>query len=725
MDTQKTNRTQQRETEQLTELLALIHLALKNIQLYPPGHSLVKTRLAVAHQLLTKVLNTKKNLLFGIARDIITFKELPLGKESPACAAFAKILSRHEIASLSFSAGVSQHSLFLFLKEVGILPEQNQSGKNLQQKLSSLHIPHIEIETIDYNYFDRTDTTDPNTINGASAPLTWLSFSQKLTSGILGYVGNGKGTANSPQLAAPETLAAAINKHSNKHPEVIQQFSTLLDQMLRQGPQSNDTSASFGGKELSRILASLNPSLRDQFLNTTLERCDQNMSRNSPEKVLEKFSDSVVLDMVKQVNKKEVTVSPALLNLIEKLSRMRFTAATATPASITGQENIDDLLTPEHYNKHVDPQYHSTLQKLAGSPSAPPSPSPEFPLDEHLASLEEDHLNRQIVRATLLFMDSSEREKEYAELSAKLMEICQILPDSGAFDLLISTNNTLQQHAAEKKSEAVRKIATQCIQQLTEPDFIDYVFSILPEISEQEKQEAINFLSLLCPGILDKLLKIFCMKPKVPEDDPLVTLFKAFRMESLTRIFTVLPKVSTINMQRLLVLVQYLGLQGTVRLLHPLLDHEETNIRLQVLDLLLPINDDEAVATLVSMLESKDEYTVDSAIEICNNHTIAAVVPNLLKLLQYTFVKQAAIERNRKLFLILGRIGDPQALPSLEKIAFTKWPLLRQEVATMKRILFYSLKGYRDRDRINLVKKGMKINDDEIRKICQTLILTS
>ena len=722
MDNQQTNRIQQRETKQLTELLAFIHLALKNIQLYPPGHTLVKTKLTVAHQLLTKILNTKKTLLFGIARDIITYKELPLGEESPACSAFAKILSRHEIASLSFSSGVSQHSLFLFLKAVGVLPEQNKSGKNLQQQLSSLHIPHIEIEKIDYDYFDRVNNSDANTKNGASNTLTWLSFTQKLTSGILGYVGDSKGTANGAPFAAPETLAAAINKHASKHPEIIQQFGTLLDQILQQTPQGDEASASFGGKELSRILDSLNPGIRDQFLSTTLERCDQNMTHNNPEKILGKFSDSVVLDMVQQVNKKNVNVSPALLNLIEKLSRMRFTPATASATSIAKQKNIANLLDPDHYNKHVDPKYHSSLQKIAGSPPSPPSPSAAFPLDAHLASLEDDQLNRQIVRATLLFMDRAEGEKEYAELAAKLMEICLILPDSGAFDLLQLTCNTLKQQAAEKKSKAAREIAAECILQLTAPDFLDFIYSILPEISEEERQEAIHFLSILCPDILDKLLKIFCMKLSVPEDDPLVTVFKAFRLETLTRVFTILPKATSITVQRLLVLVQHLGLQGTIRLLHPLLDNEDTNIRLQVLNLLLPINDEEAVATLVSMLESKNEHIVESALEICNNHSIAACVPNLLKLLEYQFVKQTALERNRKLFLILGRIGDPQALPSLEKIAFTKWPFLRQQVSTMKRILFYSLKGYRNKDRIHLVEKGMKIKDEEIRKICKTLL---
>ncbi len=723
MSDQKTKQPQNKETAQLTELLSLIHLALKNIQLYPAGHNLVKNRLALAHQLLSKILLAKQTLLFGIARDIITFEEQPLGKDSPASSFLAKILSRHEIASLKFSYGVSQHSLFLFLKTVGILPEQKRSGKNLQQNISSLNIPHIDIEIIDYNYFDRQDITDSGANNGGTAPLSWLTFTQKLTSGILGHSGiHNKTDGKNFDVTAPETLAAAINSHAPKHPEIIQQFSSLLDQMLQQSQEKNRSPSSFGGKELSRILTSLNPELRDQFLTTTLERCDQNMNHGNPEEILGKFSDSVVLDMVQQVNKKNVRISPALLTLVEKLSRMRFSPDPATSSSIARQSKLSNLLDPEKYNQQVEKEYHNTLRKLASSP-APSHPSPSgFPLEEYLATLEEDHLNRQIIHATLIFMDQSDEETEYTRLAHKLMEISLLLPDAGAYDLLQETFKVLKKQAAEKKPAVLRKIASQCVEQLTAPDFLDYIYSMLPEASATEQQEAIAFLELLCPDILGKLIKIFCMKPNIPENDLLVGIFRTFRLETLTRTFTILPKTTNINVKRLLILVQYLGIQGTVRLLHPLLDNNDTDIRMQVLGLLLPTHDEEATATLISMLESENEYIVDSAIELCNTHHPPAAVPHLLKLLEYQFFKAAAFERNRKLFLVLGHVGDKRALASLEKIAFTKWPLQRQKIIQMKRILFYSLKGYHPEDRLHLIRRGMKINDEEIHKICNSLL---
>jgi len=719
VDTTNQRQKQNQETQQLTELLSFLYLALKNIQLYPIGHSMVKNRLAIAHQLLSRILINRKTILFGVARNVITYDGDPIGADSQACTAFARVLSRHEVASMAFSYGVMQHSLFLLLKAVGVLPEQNQSGKNLQQQLSSLNLPHIDVEIINYDYFDRSAETDSP--QAAAAPLTWLSFTQKLTSGILGF--SGKSEATGSRMAAPEALAAALNRQAGRQPEIIELFSSLLDQMLQQDSRESLTSASFGGREFSKIIASLNPELRTQFLNTTLERCDRNMVHNSPEKLLETFSDTVVLDMIRQINKKKVQVSPALLNLIRKISKIRFTAEPTTPGAIARQREIDNLLDPESYNINVSEKYHDTLQNLAAGPAAPTPQQAAFPLEEHLQTLEESHLNRQIVRATLLFMHQTDDALEYQSLAEKLIEICLVLPDNGAFNLLQTTVKLLRKQARNKKSESIRKTAEASLEKLTSLDFLDYIYSILPEKTEEERRAAAGLFNLLCPDILDKLLTIFSMSQKVSEDDLLVIIFKVFRLETLTRVFTVLPKTKTSNtLLKLLTLIEYLGIQGTVRLLHPFLDHEDPAIRIRILGLLLPIHDKEAGATLASMLESKNENTVNTAIELCETHRPAACVPGLINLMEYQFIKQTSIERNKRLFMILSNIGDSRALPALEKIAFTKWPFHRDQVMTMKRILFYSLKGYPPHERKNLLKKGLQLKDKEILKICDALL---
>ncbi len=707
-----------KDEQQLIELLSFLQIALKNIRLYPSGHDVVQARTNAAHQFLTRLLAKKKILLFGVAKNIITYGGHPIGEKVAACSAFATILGLHDIASVTFSTGVSQHSLFSFLKAVGVPPEHRQTTKTLQEELDSLKVSQITIETVDYDYFNRVQGK-----NGKNSPgerLTWLAFAKKLTSGGLGTSGeNHDGHLGTGGSSAPEALAAAINEQAKQQPQIIQDFSTLLDNML-QGPLESSAPTSFGGKELDTILTSLNPDLREQFLRTTIERCDHNRLHTDPEKIFTNFSDNLVYDMMQQVNEQGVTVSPALLQLIQKLSQIRFTPDSAiTPAM--SDKQVESTLESRKYKEFVSKGYQDTLEKLSSTDSGARNAAPEgFSIGLHLATMEEDHLNTQLVQAILIFMKEAEDE-EYEQLADKLMSFTFQLPEEGAFTLLHVIAETLMQHTTEKQSQASREVAGKCLKEMTAPDFLDYIHLSLKDASEQKKKAAIAFLILLGPRILKRLLKRFCMQRDISEKDPLVSVFKTFRVKTLTIIFTKIPNENANIVLRLLTLVTYLGTDGLARILHTLLDHYDSEVRDRVLDLLLPLHDEKSIKLLQSMLKSKEEHVVEAAIAQCNKHSLPQCTPELVKLLTPQLMKKAGIERNRKLFIILGRIGDKHALPMLEEIANAKWPFHQELIANMKQILYYSLKGYRPGERMKMVKLGLKSQDEKIRQICSAL----
>ncbi len=698
---------------------------MKNIRLYPAGHDLVKTRTKAAYQLLSKLLAKNKTLLFGVARDTITFGEKNLGVDSPSCSAFAKALSRNEIASLTFEQGVSQHSLYLFLKAVGVLPEHRSNEKTLEQELAALNIPHIGIVTVNYMDFDRvqgsTGHGDDNGLAGEKTDsATWLEFATRITHGTFGQPGAVSESSGGRVSPGPEALATAINANAHKQPDIAQQFSFYLDQMLQ---QKNPSQASMSGGELSTVLTSLNPQIRDQFLRATLQKCDQNREQNNPEKLLRGFSHNLIKDMLQLITEKDAAVSPSLLNLIHNLSRIHSTAPKTPTPSAMDSEKMSSLLAPEKYDQYVSREYQQTLQHLSGPrPSEHASP-PDFPLEQHLLTMEDTHLTRQIIRATLFFMEATKEAQDYRELANRLMEFTRQLPEAGEFDLLLKIAKVLKRHTVKKESTAIIEIAANSFAELTEEEFLDYVYSALLEAANaEERQKAILFFLFFGADILDKLIQIFCMQQTVDEDNLLLPVFNTFRVQTLTAIFTILPKVNEARAKKLLLLVQYLGARGTAPLLHPLLAHDNPEIQLQVLNILLPLNDKKSFDTVEAMLSSKNDMQIETAIDLCNKHKLMESVPALLNLLDYQVIKESAIARNRTLILTLGRIGDKRALPALEKIAFSKWPFHRKLVRNMKQILFYSLKGYQHADRINLVKKGLQLKDEEIRKICNTLL---
>jgi hypothetical protein len=76
---------------------------------------------------------------------------------------------------------------------------------------------------------------------------------------------------------------------------------------------------------------------------------------------------------------------------------------------------------------------------------------------------------------------------------------------------------------------------------------------------------------------------------------------------------------------------------------------------------------------------------------------------------------------NEELIRALGEIGDPLAIPELEKLARSSWPLYTQSLSRMKATLFESLVRYPKESIAGLLAIGERMNDDRIKRACRKL----
>ena len=76
---------------------------------------------------------------------------------------------------------------------------------------------------------------------------------------------------------------------------------------------------------------------------------------------------------------------------------------------------------------------------------------------------------------------------------------------------------------------------------------------------------------------------------------------------------------------------------------------------------------------------------------------------------------------NTEIIKVLGEIGDPRAIPDLEKFARANWSLYPQRLLEMKEALFESLGRYPKASIQNLVKIGERLNSEKIKKACRKL----
>jgi hypothetical protein len=77
--------------------------------------------------------------------------------------------------------------------------------------------------------------------------------------------------------------------------------------------------------------------------------------------------------------------------------------------------------------------------------------------------------------------------------------------------------------------------------------------------------------------------------------------------------------------------------------------------------------------------------------------------------------------KNETIITALGKIGNPNAIPVLEKLAKSKRAIWSKGLNKMKLALYESLHGYELSQITSLLKIGQVSEDNRIRQICQSI----
>ena len=655
---------------------------------------------------------------------------------------FAETLSNHGIASLTFHKEVSKKSLISFFQLLALPPEEAAGEHGIQQELANQGSSHIDIVTVDYNLFQLSEK-DGQTVAGATksrghrnANATWIRFTNRLIRG--GFEDSDEsdlGSNNEGQSAAggdPVRLANFINENKLNIAANLNSYGAMLDGMLastisqhHDAPAESQETAEpscISGAESSMVvtmLDELNPALRRQFLATTLDKCQKNI-KNNPSRLLSQLSSKLIYEMEDIANEAGREISPALLSLIQGLSTDPGIQSLDDVVPSSPHE-IKTLMAREQYEDYVDPDYDALLQ-LLGKNKKPIEPPVGFVLEEEENTFTDPYLASQTSQLMLALMENTESEEEYSRYGQKLIEVALDLPSLGNFSQVETISDTLVRHASNHPSLSIQELAKDCLHRIEGREYVESIAALLPEASSRDKIIAVQALIDRGPQAVSELLDFYCDEKERSLKKKLERFFHSHRVETLVEIIHRVPRAKPITVLLLLDLAKQVGVGGAAPLLHPLLSRHDDSIRMTTLELLLPLQDREAVQYLRDMLQSSDESAVLQALTLAWKHKTAPLLADIIALLNYHCLKKKTIQRNSRIILALSGLGDASALPALEKLATSTLLFHANEIKKMKEALFLSLTSYPLNSVLPLCKKGLSSKQQEIREICSSIL---
>ena len=723
----------------LSEAVIELNISRKNVGIYPPGHVQITKSIERAYLILQQLFEIRSEMTLGVAKDTLLVGQDYLDRKNPVYRDFALSMNQQEIATVTFLSGLEKDELVRFHRILTTKPEEIRASGGIIKIMAEAGITHIRIQSVDYNSLHVTEEQEifkahPHAGGrDESGSELWQDFVTHLSAGTLAGPGQGVLLKDMEQID-PAELARLLNERKLDVKSAVESYDQIISTYVRgtaekkQLTQEQSTTLA----KMNALVNDLHPELRKQFLSVAFKNiATQKGSPVAAEAVIGGFTDDMVIEMLGQASAEGREISPTLAGLVGKLAKAQNDASTGQRHDKSEQpeegsaplafqpEHMQKLFDREKYEEYVSDDYQTMLKKISeGSPSS----AEQFALEEHLESVEEVHLDFQIGRALLAFLEENIEEEDYKEFAQQIVTIMPQFLETGNFELLSDIFETFRRHSTDKPAKSIREIAEKSRKYFFDPIFIAKALNAFDRWMREKGQAASRFIQALGPDTIPGLMDIFSQDESVGGRRILFDLLCRFGDPAVLEAQKRLGAPQAYTVRNLLILLGRAGSAASIPHVQPLLQHQNQTVKLEALSTLLKLKDPEAVDPLRKAIHDKDPDVAFKAVALAGQHRITDVTGDVLSKIKRVILFETDYVENEEIIKVLGNIGDPRAIPDLEKLSRATWSLYPQSLMHMKETIYSSLARYPREKIAGLLMVGEKLNSDTIRRTCSRLM---
>lgn len=728
------------DTQLLSEAVIELNISRKNVGIYPPGHIQITKSIDRAYEILQKMFEIRAEMTLGVAKDTLLVGQDYLDQKNPVYRDFALSMNQQEIAAVTFIRGLEKDELVRFHRILTTKPEDIRASGGISKAMADASIPHIRIQAIDYNSFHVTEEQEifrSQVKAGGEKPGTglWQDFVSHLSAGTLAGQGTQGVSIKDAEQIDPAELARLLNERKLDPNAALQSYDRIISDHMRGRTEKRQLTKEQSATliNMSKLLQDLHPELRKQFLSVAFRNISTHATAIDADDLVGGFTDDMVIDMLKQASFEGKEISPTLTGLLGKLTKaqaqstakgttqklsMDVVQAASNAAQIL-PEHMEKLFNRENYEEYVTEDYEAMLKRLTEGPGVG---AELLPVEEYAKTLDDEHLDFQIGRALLAFMEENIDEEDYREFSQKLIAIMPGFLQSGNFHLLWDIFETLRKHTTEKPVKGIRESAEEARKAFTNPEFISQALNAFELWMRDKGQEAAGLIQSLGPETVPGLMDVFSKDESLSGMRVVFNLLCIFGEPAVREAQKRLRDPRAYYVKNLLILLRRAGNYKTIPYIKPLLQHKNEDVKVEALNTLLKLKDPDAVKLLRDAIRSTDPDIAFKAVALAGQYRVNEVTEDVLSKIKRAVLFETDYAENGEIIKVLGEIGDSRAIPDLEKLARATWTLYPKSLLRMKEQLFESLGRYPQASIIGLIRIGERLESDKIKRACAKLM---
>jgi HEAT repeat protein len=714
---QKANDPEVAQIDAIARVVVDLHIARRNLSIYPPTHEQVKQSVRKAYDGLSKVLESRESFTLAVMKDELALDETPLPDGNPISKEFAHILKQYQVATLTFGQALDESELIRFLLLIGSDQDEVSDQGGIEAAAEVCNLTHINLAAVDYSKLQLTEEREIQRSNDPDRQVSvWQQYVTQMLSGPSDQ--EGPREPDNDTLLNPDELATLLNQKQLD----VHQALAMYDEILSAAAQTPDDApqSSQGLQNFQTMIKELGPQLRQQFLSATLRGCAASQSERGTARLLQGLGADLIVQMIRQANAGGEGISPSLLSFIKKMGHLGITTEPLPAQDDSDQaglssEQVSSLLAHEQYDHYVDEDYGILLDDLAEDDQSADSGSAAESLSEQLAQcMDTSHITGHVGRAMMELMGQSADAEEYRSWARQLSYLLDDLLETRAYDGLAKTLAFVRGELVHPDKDNA-KIAETVMDRFESPEFAARAVERILKSRGEDEAQGIDFLVQLGePVVVEIMDRLSTGETEIERKKLLQTLEKFGPLaarEAVERLGD--PRLNFLRM--MIQIVRRLGDRHAVDHLRPLLDHADTGIRLEALGTLLRYQNSWGLIRLRELIGAPWSDDARQAIALAGTCKVAEVVPLLVGYVR----RRGDVQRQEASIRALGRIGDVRAVPVLDKLARRRWTISKRHQAHLKQVIFESLDGYADHDILDLLHFGIKEKDAAVRSNCE------
>ena len=716
---------------QVAELVRALALGWKNLAAYPPGHPALASSLGLVHRRLNELRGPAGDVVLGIDSDGLLYGSEKI--DSTTAQKFAQALFMRGVAVLRFAPDTEARDLEVFLR---LLASPADPHRGIWEDLTAAGVMHINLQPVDYSGVQITDTLNAPPPD-ENQPSLWEEIlrammegqelsdeakaflskdGQTVTELVRMIVEHIEKTAAKPAFDPDATFGIRMPMHDAKTAAHSRVATAVGNYIANTKGQKKDNAL----RQAIDLLRSLPQPLRGVVLRRVAEALAMDDSAGAMLRQLAaELPRDEVLDALRYLSGMGPLSSHAL-TLLQSLMAMQTETRAEPPSSnliadlvkLFGEDDIDRFNPPDHTALLAEVSIHVPLV-------ATPSPTAVETLGKRTETVADDAVNRQLGRTILELLSSSSAAFPPRPVLARVEALFRAHLTNAEVDEALELIQRLNEIAASTHNDDLRHAIQETIVNLATPEMIRALIDSLQNAPPEKSRVLQRLTDALGSAARRNLLLALSEESNRSRRRRLFDFITSLGPAIAPEAVSFLKDDRWFVLRNMIVLLRSVNDRTSLPDLRRLAQHHDLRVRMEAIKSLFTLDTGVSMDLLENVIHDPDPKVAETAVSLVGSAGIREAVGPLLKIVKGNDVFGTRRTIRVKAIKALGELGDPASLDELQR--FLRDPILPWPAKEERLAAWESLAGYPQDSRLELVERGARSRDRQVREICERM----